>query len=183
MVALLAVFGQPNQETRRWAAEALGRIRAPGAGQRLCRRLRDGNQDTRLSAAVALGFRGDDAALDALLQGLQHPDPAPRAAAVRALGVLGAVAAPALARLRELATDPDWETRMACADAIRQIEVGLMHAPAELEAAEAPGGRGTELEAGKQPAGRGSELEAGTPAGPGTVIGRSVAVRKKRARG
>jgi hypothetical protein len=65
--------------------------------------------------------------------------------------------------------DPERELRLPVAERFLQDEGASLDVPAELEAAPAPGGRGTEPEAAPAPAGRGTEpLAAAEPAGQGT---------------
>ncbi len=141
-----------EEEARLWAAEALGRIGGESAVQALADMLR--SQDTaRAAAAIGLGLAGDARGLKELI-GLLHGEMRPLAA--EALGALGAQAAPALRMLQSM----QWfDPTGACRKAVQRIKSALRDAPAELEAAPAPAGRGTELEAAGGE-GRGTEPEA-----------------------
>lgn len=115
--------------------------------------------DTCMAAAVALGFRGDARSVPHLLPMLSHHCFDVRLAAAGALGMLGQAGHAALASLEEMRRrDPDRDVREAAGRSVWQIRQALRRGPTELEAAEAPTGRGTEPEAADAPAGRGTEL-------------------------
>jgi HEAT repeat protein len=81
--------------------------------------------EPRSYAAVALAKMGtkEKQMIPALIEGVQQPAyKEVRLHAARTLGDLGALAAPALAALREVARDKDAEVAKAASDALRQIE-------------------------------------------------------------
>ncbi len=124
---------------------------------------RTGRKRDRHRAAHVLASLNDPGAVALLMEFLGDADSGVRRAGARALGEMGAVAGAALKPLREkrvrtsMAVLEWWDL----ANAIRRIEDALRKAPAEMESAPAPAGRGTEMEAASAPAGRGTELSAG----------------------
>jgi HEAT repeat protein len=106
---------------------ALGPDAKPAAPA-LLELLKNPNKDfwePRSYGAAALGRMGmkEKAMLPALLEGLQQPSyKEVRLQAARTLGEMGALAAPALGALREVAKDKDAEVAKAAADALKQLE-------------------------------------------------------------
>ena len=145
------------------AAEALGRLRDARALRVFAEMADDEGEDGRALGAVGRAHAGDGGALDHLLQALGHPDAEIRLAVVGALVALAGVAGRALPLLAQLEAQSKGYLRDACRLATERIEQALRDAPAELEAAPAPAGRGTELEAAPVPAGWGTEVEAALP--------------------
>ncbi|MBI3944727.1 MAG: HEAT repeat domain-containing protein [Armatimonadetes bacterium] len=144
------------------AAEVLGGTQYPEALAAFRELLLSGGEGDDLVGAVGLSHRGDPEALDPARQALYHPDAEVRLAAAKALGRLGLAGVRALWLLGLVARrDPDDEVQGACNDAVERIREAVRTAPAELEAAQAPEGRGTELEASRAPEGRGTELIRG----------------------
>ena len=174
-IHLLVGLGEPAQELlfemirsnrraeRALASEALGRIGFPAGSGRLQGLLAAGYAE----AAIGLGHLRDARSLAPLIRVLEEDDALARAGAAGALGAPGAAAAPALGALRASSRRPRFprlhDVGPAYQDAVERIESALRQAPAELEAATDPEGRGTELEWASSPTGRGTELEAAGP--------------------
>ena len=93
VTALIAAYQQdPDLYLRLGAAHALASLRAPAALAPLTAALADPAGDPWLlgETAMALGELGEWAALDALADALEHPNPDVRGKAATALGLLGA---------------------------------------------------------------------------------------------
>ena len=92
VAALITAYQQdPDLYLRLGAAHALASLRAPAARAPLMAALADPAGDPWLlgETAMALGELGDPAALDALSDALEHPNPDVRGKAATALGLLG----------------------------------------------------------------------------------------------
>lgn len=123
--ALASALGDPDACARRLAAIRLGRTRSPAGTAALVEALGGGSAATRRSAALGLGFGeddpADDRAVDALLEGLDDPDPGVRGSAAWALGRLDAERA--IGRLASLLTgDESADVRRNAALALGEIE-------------------------------------------------------------
>ncbi len=132
LAAALAAIGTPSvhplldtlrseeREPRRWAAQALGLIKAPQAVTPLAERLEDPRSDVRKAAARALGDIGDPSALKPLMNALANKDPETRRAAAEALATIkqSEVAVPALSRSL---VDPAETVQLAAIEALRSI--------------------------------------------------------------
>jgi HEAT repeat protein len=92
VAALIMAYQQdPDLYLRLGAAHALASLRTPAALDPLRAMLADATGDPRLlgETAMALGELGDPAALDALADALEHPNPDVRGKAATGLGLLG----------------------------------------------------------------------------------------------
>lgn len=151
--ALIAGLGNADADLRARAADALSALGERALARAVCTAV--GGDPTALAAL------GDVRAVAPLLLVLRRGPPDARRRAAQGLAVLGAGAASALPFLeRAQAEDEEKHVRDECREAIRAIHAALGEAPAELEAASAPGGTGSELEAALAPTGSGAELEA-----------------------
>ncbi|MHC4421947.1 MAG: HEAT repeat domain-containing protein, partial [Planctomycetota bacterium] len=104
---------------RGFAAEVVRSVRHPGATRAFVNTLDDLPAAQQAVLIAALGDRGDPAALPALLQALQQPDPDVRRAALRAVGSLGdGSAVPELGRL---AVSPDDEEASLARASLRRL--------------------------------------------------------------
>ncbi len=79
----------------------------------------DGDAEGAATAATILGVRGDERAVGALLELLEHPSAAARASAATALGLIGSEAA--LPRLREALDDCDGTVAARASVALQRI--------------------------------------------------------------
>lgn len=150
---------QGGRSHRLCNAVIVGLHAGPKAVEPLSQMLEDTGGEDGLVAAVALGHLGDARAIPRLAAALLHEHANTRLAAAMAFGHLGAPSAAVWVQLESLAgSDPDPGVRQACRGALTRINEALRRGPTELEAAEAPAGRGTEPEAASGPAGRGTEL-------------------------
>lgn len=105
-----------DRDTRRAAAEALGRTGDPRAADALVDALQDEARSVREAAAAALGALGAPRAVEPLLALLRDEGWSVRKAAADALGKLGDLQA--VAPLIELLRDPDRSVRRAAAAAL-----------------------------------------------------------------
>ena len=117
--ALAAALGHADDDTRRAAAAALGRI-GPGAIASLRGVLEKGDPRTRGEAVEGLGGIGV-AATSPLIEAVGDSSPLVRRAAARALGRLGPAAKDAVPALLRAVSDPQPEVRETAAAALRQI--------------------------------------------------------------
>jgi len=117
--ALVAALGHSDEDTRRAAAAALGRI-GPGAIPALRDVLATADEKAKREAVEALGWIGAGA-LSALVEALGDPSPPVRRSAARALGRLGPVAKDAVPALLRSVSDPQPEVRDTAAGALRTI--------------------------------------------------------------
>lgn len=150
----------PHLWMRLCAAEAVGRTGEAAHLGRFAPLLGHDDTGVVLTAAVGLAYLSDPRGIPALADGLRHREEDVRIVCAEALGHLGAQAGAALGVLRDAGHAGPADVRAACRAAVRDVTEDLRRAPAELEAASAPAGRGTELSSGTTPAGRGTELES-----------------------
>ncbi len=145
---LLALTREGEERARSWAAEALGRMATGEARERL-RDAAAGMDAVEFPVAVLRAHLGDPSGAHVLLARLSHSDEDARQVAAQAIGQLGASGAPFLGAMEDLPVrEWDPETRSLVEAAIGRIRASVRVAPVELEAANAPAGRGDELEAG-----------------------------------
>ncbi|MHC4901608.1 MAG: family 16 glycoside hydrolase [Planctomycetota bacterium] len=105
---IVELLGHDEQIWRGFGAELVRSVRHPGATQTYVAALEDLPSAQQTALITALGDRGDAAALPALLQALQQPDPHVRRAALRAVGSLGdGTAVPGLSRLAVSSDEQD----------------------------------------------------------------------------
>jgi HEAT repeat protein len=86
---MIRLLESDDQESRRWAACALGMIKDPQGVDPLIAVLKDSRSGVRKAAALALGQIGDSRALISLEQALTSKDSETRRAAAEALGDIG----------------------------------------------------------------------------------------------
>ena len=123
--ALTAALGDADSppDVRRAAAEALGRIGAPQAGEALTHVMSYGTDPAlRLAAAEALGRIGDPECSPALVAGMTAADLAVRTACADALAAIGPEGR---AQLERLAGSSD----LTAATARAALDAGTWHAP------------------------------------------------------
>lgn len=85
---LLAALGDADPGVRRYAADALGRLRAARAVPALIEAMRDARPDVRVQAVRALGAIGDSRAAAALASAMRDSDECVRSQAAWALDAL-----------------------------------------------------------------------------------------------
>ena len=126
---LIAQLESPNWETRRRAAQLLGRMgsQAAPAVPALVIALTDENEHVRHFAAAALGHIGPDAApaIPALTAALSDEQEPVRAHAAFALGKVGPDAAAAVPALVESLSDEEAEVHHCAVHALDQISTCL----------------------------------------------------------
>lgn len=116
---LIGLLDDPDPETRREAARALGQIAPARAVGPLLKRLSDENVNVRIEAIATLGKIRSDEAVEPLIAILESgTDPLSRVAAV-ALGRIGSEAA--VEPLLGFLDSPNWWDRMAAVDALGEI--------------------------------------------------------------
>jgi HEAT repeat protein len=89
------------------------------SGEELLTAVRGADPATAASAATVLGLRGDERAIDALLDLLHHADAAARAAAATALGLIGRDSV--IPALRSATADPDPTVATAASMALQRL--------------------------------------------------------------
>ena len=118
--SLVNALHHPDDDTRRAAAYALGRI-GPAAIPSLRAAMAPGSPETTKDQVVeALAWIGRPA-IPSLIEALADPTPSVRRRAARALGRLGPAAKQAEPALIKAVSDPQTEVRDAAADALRHI--------------------------------------------------------------
>jgi HEAT repeat protein len=118
--ALLHYLESDDEQTRAFAAAALGRIGDPSAVERLTRLLQDEVWFIRRSGVVALGNIGGPSAVQGLTTAVKDKHADVRRWAVIGLGDIGGPEATAV--LESVAGDPDPNVRQAAAEALKKIK-------------------------------------------------------------
>lgn len=126
---LVALLQDQDPQMRTTAAQALGKIAAPGTAAALLRSLEDTDPAVRAMSAWALGRFGEDildlAGLE-LAKRLDDPSPAVKLAAAQALGAVGSTQT-IVELLTERLTHSDVATRRAVVQALTWLEAGSAH--------------------------------------------------------
>jgi HEAT repeat protein len=126
---LIALLRDQDPQMRATAAQALGKIAAPGTAAALLRSLNDRDPTVRAMSAWALGRFGEDV-LDLaglqLARRLDDPSPSVKLAAAQALGAVGGTQT-IVGLLTERLTHSDVETRRAVVQALTWLEAGSAH--------------------------------------------------------
>jgi len=126
---LVALLQDQDPQMRTTAAQALGKIAAPGTAAALLGSLDDTDPDVRTMSAWALGRFGEDvldlAGLE-LAKRLDDPSPVVKLAAAQALGAVGGTQT-IVELLTERLTHSDVETRRAVVQTLTWLEAGSAH--------------------------------------------------------
>jgi len=127
--SLITLLRDQDPRIRMTAAQALGKIAAPGTAAALLPSLHDRDPAVRAMSAWALGRFGEDV-LDLaglkLARQLDDPSPSVKLAAAQALGVMGGTQA-IVELLTERLAHSDVETRRAVVQALTWLEAGSAH--------------------------------------------------------
>lgn len=123
-----------NRWVRAAAVRELGQTRDVQAVTPLLHTLRAPSKEARAAAAEALGQIADPRAVPPLVEALDDRHAEVRRAAALALGQMGAIAAEAVAPLRErVSNETDAQVKAACEQAAQQIADATRAAAAEGE--------------------------------------------------
>jgi HEAT repeat protein len=128
---LIQALASDDQESRRWAARALGMIKDRQAVEPLVQRLEDSRSEVRKAAALALGEIGDLRALKPLIKALSGRDLETRRTAAEALGFMGS--GEAVDALAKAVPDQSEPVQLAVIGALARI--GGLPAAASLRSA------------------------------------------------
>lgn len=123
---LVALLRDQDPQVRATAAQALGKIAAPGTAAALLRSLDDRDPAVRAMSAWALGRFGEDALDQAgldLAKRLDDPSPSVKQAAAQALGAVGGTQT-IVELLTERLAHADVESRRAAVSALTWLEAG-----------------------------------------------------------